>query len=369
MTTTAAYYDQYDPTAPRISDLILEHRLKKIARVQAERDRTRPYHHNPLILEHMIQGARYTFDFCRKCTASWKCNLHYHPKPQSVSVPLCKHVDLKLYWSVDDPVNHKSTWALRRRTYLNSHKQQTDHVHCVVKGLYEQVGALSNEVLRQMAKMQVRSNPRRIRDELYALVGAVNRAEEESERKKLEAQIRILQQLQILHVKKRKTSSGEGEPIDSIEAVDNVEGRHTKKRKVSIDNDEVIPTVETSTMQPTPLKSVRSSLEPGKLSPHRPDAEIQTPPATPPRRLPESPGSDKTSEPSTPIMLMKKVKKVRWASEIKDDDETVHPRLWSPAFTSGEGSLSPTARGDELEAEIVTIEDFEWSEGGDAESI
>ncbi|KAF2254073.1 hypothetical protein BU26DRAFT_602080 [Trematosphaeria pertusa] len=370
---------EYDPAAPQMALPDLLRKIQENSRIRAARDATPCYTHNPHLLNHAVAGAPYTHSLCRRCAPRRKCRQHREMFTQQTSISLCPHSYMTLYWAVNDPDNRRCSWKLEIRDYWGrseweEREGRREHGGCRVYRPRERVERLVSRVLWDMRaeREPLRGNERVVRDELYALLGAWERANmlrverqerrKEQERRaqeKLAETLRVIQEIKEKEEasKKRKRSVEEGEVVESVEV-----GHVNKKARA----ESLKPS---STQQPTPPKSSSPTPEPVKSATPQPEsfppaADVSPEPTVPsslksvlstPEQTQLSPPTARISPPSSasnklkrsmsssPTPSAKKSKKVRWAEDIEASHDIEHPRIMSPVYIREEdkGRFSP----------------------------
>jgi hypothetical protein len=105
---------------------------------------------------------------------------------------------MNLYWAVDDPVNAKGSWKLIIRDYTvgdEDLEMKLQHRECKVYRAGERTQVLAERLVEDMRRERLRGNVRRARDEICALLGALERAvgirREREERRRVVEEARL----------------------------------------------------------------------------------------------------------------------------------------------------------------------------------
>lgn len=359
---------EYDPTKPLLFLPSLMERIRAKTANRSLRNSTEVYEHNPHLLMHILAGAPYTASFCKRCTRTRSCRVHREVFQSETSVSLCAHMRMNLYWAVNDPDNSKSSWKLIIKDYTVWDPELIpEHRGCKVYKPSERVPLLVDRLVEDQKRERLRSNnKRRAADEIYALLGAWERAkleilerqkrkramEEEKQRNERKAQERLaetLRMVQDMQKKDQEEQENQKRKYSEIEEGEIVDVR----KKVRIE-EEINETVQqedialtppfTSTHTPEPTTAHVPKM-PGSASP-RPECPPKNAPTPPP--LSPRTRSRSSSLAPTPLILTpssaKKSKKVRFIPEIESSPVIVRPRMHSPpAQATYQDVLSPIA--------------------------
>lgn len=95
------------------------------------------------------------FAAARKNVASASPNHYSHGEWQQTSFPLCPHIQMRLFWTTEDPSNKQAEWVFDATPVIGN---KIEHEACKgkIKGIHINADRLGDKVRKQMDRMRLR---------------------------------------------------------------------------------------------------------------------------------------------------------------------------------------------------------------------
>ncbi|KAF2738529.1 hypothetical protein EJ04DRAFT_560538 [Polyplosphaeria fusca] len=182
--------EEYNPNQPLLNFNALHALGQLLNTIRADQrsnqrrtphEATRLYEYDPHLLEHMLAGATYTASLCRRCENRRPCRTHRQSRQFETSVSLCPHKRMYVYWAPNDPVNRNASWKLEVKDFTVGYPEyQLECRRCRIPRPSQRVSLLTERLIEDMRKKNLRPTNRRVSDEIFALVSAWEFAKFES---------------------------------------------------------------------------------------------------------------------------------------------------------------------------------------------